>query len=92
VVRDAQSRPYLIETHTGHPFGRIVHTWKSITAKQANRHLKRSGMFWAPEYFDRYMRDDAHLAATRIYIEQNPVKTGLCREASDWLFSSARLW
>ncbi len=79
----------LIEMHDGHRLDRIVHAWKSFAAKQANQYLKRSGAFWAPEYFDRYMRDDAHLAATQIYIEQNPVKAGLCPEASDWRFSSA---
>jgi REP element-mobilizing transposase RayT len=68
-----------------------VHAWKSYTAKQANRHLNQAGAFWAPEYFDRYMRDDAHFAATRAYIEHNPVKAGLCQEASDWAFSSAWL-
>jgi hypothetical protein len=25
------------------------------------------------------MRDDAHFAATQIYIEQNPVSAGLCQ-------------
>lgn len=81
----------LIETRTGHRLDRLVHSWKSFTAKQANLHLKRSGAFWAPEYFDRYMRDDAQLAATRAYIEQNPVKAGLCEQISDWVFSSAWL-
>jgi putative DNA methylase len=79
----------LIQTLTGHRLDQIVHAWKSFTAKQANQYLKRSGAFWAPEYFDRYMRDDAHLAATRLYIEQNPVRAGLCQEASHWGFSSA---
>jgi hypothetical protein len=37
------------------------------------------------------MRDDAQLAATRAYIEQNPVKAGLCEQISDWVFSSAWL-
>jgi REP-associated tyrosine transposase len=79
----------LIQTLTGHRLDQIVHAWKSFTAKQANQYLKRSGAFWAPEYFDRYMRDDGHLAATRLYIEQNPVRAGLCQEASHWGFSSA---
>ena len=81
----------LIETRTGHPLDRVVHAWKSYAAKEANRHLNQAGTFWAPEYFDRYMRDDAHFAATRAYIEHNPVKAGLCREVTDWTFSSAWL-
>jgi REP element-mobilizing transposase RayT len=81
----------LIETRTGRRLDRAAHAWKSFTAKQANQHLGRGGAFWAPEYFDRYMRDDTHFAATRAYIERNPVKAGLCQEVSDWRFSSAWL-
>jgi hypothetical protein len=67
-----------------------VHAWKSFSAKQADQYLRRNEAVWAREYFDRFMRDDVHWAATRIYIEQNPIKAELCGEASDWLFSSAR--
>jgi REP element-mobilizing transposase RayT len=79
----------MIETRPGHRLDRIVHSWKSFTAHTANQLLGRAGSFWAPEYFDRYMRDDAHLAATLAYIENNPVKAGLCREPREWEFSSA---
>jgi putative DNA methylase len=90
---------HLIETRTGYTLDRVVHAWKSYTAKQANYYLKRSGAFWAPEYFDRYIRDEGHFyirdeghfAATRAYIQSNPVAVGLCRQVSDWRFSSARL-
>lgn len=79
----------LIETRPGHALDNVVHSWKSFTAHAANRMLRRSGRFWAPEYFDRYMRDDAQLVVTRAYIEENPVKAGLCAEAADWGYSSA---
>jgi REP element-mobilizing transposase RayT len=78
----------LVETRPGHPLDRIVHAWKSFTAHQVNRILGQTGAFWAPEYFDRYMRDDTHLAATLAYVEQSPVKAGLCSVASQWPFSS----
>lgn len=45
---------------------------------------------WMREYWDRFIRDDAHLRATIDYIHRNPVKAGLCREPSDWPWSSAR--
>ena len=77
----------------GYALGRIVHSWKSYTAKEANRILGRVGRFWAPEYFDQFMRDDQHLARTTAYIEGNPVKAGLCENIGDWPFSSAwRAW
>jgi putative transposase len=79
----------LIETRKNQPLDRVVHSWKSFTAHSANRLLGRAGRFWAPEYFDRYMRNDGQLAATRIYIEENPVKAKLCAAAADWPYSSA---
>lgn len=79
----------LVETRLGQGLDHVVHSWKSFTAHAVNRLVRQTGAFWAPEYFDRYMRDDTHLAATLAYIEDNPVKAGLCCSASQWPFSSA---
>jgi REP element-mobilizing transposase RayT len=79
----------LVEMRPGNSLDRITHSWKSFTAKEANRLLGRTGAFWAPEYFDRFMRDTDHLARTAAYIEANPVKVGLCENISEWPYSSA---
>jgi len=68
----------------------ILHSWKSYTAKEANRILGRKGRFWQDEYFDRYIRSAGHFKEMVKYIEENPVKAGLCRKAEDWPFGSAR--
>jgi putative transposase len=67
----------------------IVRSWKSFTARQANARLERSGPFWHADYFDRYMRNEEHLAQTVEYVEQNPVKAGFVSTAADWIWSSA---
>jgi putative transposase len=72
-----------------HQLGAIVGSWKSFTAKAINRALDRSGRLWAPDYYDRYIRDEAHYLATVGYIEGNPVKARLCAAAADWPYSSA---
>ena len=79
----------LLETLPGFPLGGVVHSWKSFSAKQVNKLLGRTGPFWMQDYFDRYIRDEEHLAAAREYIEQNPVKAGLVRSAGDWQWGSA---
>jgi putative DNA methylase len=79
----------LIETVPGNELGRIVQSWKSFTASEANRLLRRTGSFWMADYHDRYIRDDRHLAAVRAYIRNNPVKAGLCVRPDDWRFGSA---
>lgn len=69
----------------------IMHSIKSYTAHQANKILQRSGRFWSVESFDRYIRNADHFRNTIRYIEENPVKAGLCKEPGDWEFSSAFL-
>ncbi len=73
----------------GWPLPDVVQGWKSFSAKAINRRLDRRGHFWAANYFDRFMRDDAQFEAARAYIEANPVKAGLCGVAGDWPWSSA---
>jgi REP element-mobilizing transposase RayT len=79
----------LIETLPGHRLGDVVHSWKSFTAKEANKLLGLSGAFWQVEYHDRFIRDAAHLTKAREYIEENPVKAGLVQSAEMWRWSSA---
>lgn len=79
----------LVEIFQGHSLGDIVHSWKSFTAKGINRVLRRSGLVWEADYFDRYVRDDLQLRATIDYIENNPLKAGLVASKEGWPFSSA---
>ena len=67
----------------------IWHSIKSYTAHEANKMLGRTGQFWIEDYFDRYIRNEDHFHKTVKYIENNPVKAGLCKKPSDWPFSSA---
>jgi len=68
----------------------LLHSHKSYTAHEANKILQRTGKFWIDDYFDRYARNEKHFYKTIEYIENNPVKAGLCEKPEDWPFSSAR--
>ncbi|HYW73289.1 MAG TPA: transposase [Pyrinomonadaceae bacterium] len=68
----------------------IMQSFKSLTSHKANHLLHRRGSFWMADYFDRYIRNREHFVQTIRYIEDNPVKAGLCERAEDWPFSSAR--
>jgi REP element-mobilizing transposase RayT len=72
------------------PLAQILQSWKSYTARTANRLLGRTGIFWEREYWDTWIRDEAQEKKAVRYIESNPVKAGLVREASAWSWSSAR--
>jgi REP element-mobilizing transposase RayT len=72
------------------PLSKIIQNWKSIVAVEANKLLGRTGRFWQPEYWDRFMRDDEQKRKAIRYIENNPVKARLCRTPEEWTFSSVR--
>ena len=80
----------MIQMQECHPIRGIVQSWKSFTAKAANRILHRSGNFWFADYFDRFIRDADHFAQAIAYIHDNPVKAGLALHPGDWPFTSAR--
>jgi REP element-mobilizing transposase RayT len=79
----------LLTPSTGWNLSTILQSWKSYTAKKANSILKREGRFWQREYFDRYIRNHRHYMAAINYIEENPLKAGLCHSREDWSYSSA---
>ena len=74
----------------------IVQSWKSYTGRWAMAHNAELELgvpgksLWMSDYWDRYMRDEAHLRRTIDYIHENPVKAGLCATAAEWPWSSAR--
>ena len=70
--------------------GRIIADLKRYTAREANRLLDRHGSFWAPDYWDTYVRDAEHERRVRRYIENNPTKAFLVRDPKEWRWSSAR--
>jgi len=55
----------------------ILHSWKSFTAKEANKLLRRSGDFWQAEYYDHLIRDEADFRHSVRYVLDNPKKAGL---------------
>lgn len=67
----------LVEPLSGHGLSAILHSWKSFTAKAANRTLGRTGVFWQEEYYDHLIRDADDYAHARQYGMNNPAKAGL---------------
>lgn len=55
----------------------ILHSWKSFTAKEANKLLDRSGDFWQAEYYDHLIRNEADFRHAVRYVLDNPTKARL---------------
>jgi len=79
----------LIEQIEGYSLTTVVQSWKSVSAHAINKARNSHGRIWAPDYFDRYIRDNVHYETAKYYIENNPVKARLVGKPEDWPFSSA---
>ena len=79
----------LIEQLEGFPLSDIIRGWKSFTAEEINKARHARGTIWAPDYFDRFIRNGRHFGNAVAYIENNPVKAGFVERPEDWSFSSA---
>ncbi len=87
----------LIEPLASTPLASIVQGWKAYTGRWAldqneflDLRIPSMKHFWMRDYWDRYVRDDAHRGEVIRYIHENPVKAKLCARAEDWRWSSAR--
>ncbi|MCK9540092.1 transposase [Dokdonella sp.] len=78
------------------PLRSIVQAWKAYSGRWALANNGRLALgiageaFWMRDYWDRFIRSDAHLRAVVAYIGNNPVTAGLCARAEQWQWSSAR--
>jgi putative DNA methylase len=80
---------FLLKPINNFSLSEIMQKHKSHTAHKCNKLIKRKGAFWQTDYYDRYIRDFEHFQNTVRYIENNPVKAGLCIKPEDWNFSSS---
>lgn len=93
----------LFQPLDGWTMSKIIATWKSYTGRRISEWRKQAMLVtgrptvsvaggpgvWQREYFDRYIRDEAHHANTVSYIHDNPVKADLVVSAGEWRYSSA---
>ena len=69
---------------------KLTKSLKGITAKRANAMLALTGSpFWQEESYDHLVRHAREFEKIRNYIEENPVRAGLVRKATDYRWSSA---
>lgn len=52
----------------------ILHSWKSYSSHQINKHLQTTGSIWQDETYDHLIRSQEELDRVRRYIKANPKK------------------
>jgi hypothetical protein len=62
----------LVQPLAGHQLHRILHSWKSYSAKEINKIKGTQGSVWHRESFDRIVRSPAQLVRIEEYIRNNP--------------------
>jgi REP element-mobilizing transposase RayT len=60
-----------------------------VYALRFNRRHGRRGHLFGERFASYVLRDERHPQAATDYILQNPVKAGLCRDASGWPWAGA---
>ena len=67
------------------PLPKLTKSLKGITSKRANTILAMTGnRFWQEESYDHVVRNEREFEKIRSYIEENPVRAGLVREAHEY--------
>jgi REP element-mobilizing transposase RayT len=72
------------------PLPKLTKSLKSFTGRKANEILNlAAGPFWQEESYDHLIRNRQEFDRIAYYIEQNPVRAGLVKSASEYRWSSA---
>ena len=74
----------IVEPVTGWELSKIIHSWKSFTAHEANKRLNRSGDFWQRDAYNHIIRSEKEYFFQVQYTWENPDKAGL----RDWVWRS----
>jgi len=61
-------------------------------AQWARKKYGWKGPLWRERFRSLPIEDERYLAACGLYVELNPVRAGLCREPTEYPFSSARMY
>jgi putative transposase len=63
----------------------------SAYARRFNKRHARRGHVFGERFSSWVIRNEAHLLAAIRYVEENPVKAGLCPSAADWPWTNVDL-
>ena len=88
----------VVEPVAGHELSKIIHSWKSFAAHEANKTLGRTGDFWQHDAYNHIIRNEKEYGFQVDYVYENPAKAGLRAWQWRWKISEpdrdglATLW
>jgi REP element-mobilizing transposase RayT len=66
-----------------------MHRLNGLYAQRFNRRHDRVGHVFQNRFAAYVIESDEHLLAAILYLDENPVRAGLCEKAADWPWSAA---
>lgn len=79
----------VLEFLPGFAVPEVLHSWKTVTTREANRRLGRTGALWSEDHFEGYLRTTEHFQRVLDSVADNPVKAGLVLRRDLWRWSHA---
>jgi REP element-mobilizing transposase RayT len=73
---DGKGEPYRL--------AKIMNRIKGASSHSVNKLLRRRGVLWEPESFDRMAQSDGQFEYATLYIIQNPIAAGLANGPDDY--------
>jgi REP element-mobilizing transposase RayT len=75
----------VVRLFPGETLAAVVHSWKSFSAKRANKILGVGGAFWQREYYDHLIRSEEEFERAVRYVAENPDKANLRHWSWVWV-------
>jgi hypothetical protein len=80
---------FVIVPAQGFTISQTMRVIKGAIARRVNALMDSSGAVWQEGFRDDYAKTTAQLNRMIRYVEENPVKAGLCRKPESFPYSSA---
>lgn len=75
----------LVQPNENKSLEKIIHSWKSYSARRLQADFRRLNRVWQREYFDRIVRNDEEFTEKSGYILNNPLRRWPEIERYDWV-------
>jgi len=80
----------LIKPRQSESLAKLMQGVSQAYTKYINRRYKRTGRLWESRYYSCVIDKESYLWMAARYIEQNPVRARIVKQAEDYSYSSAR--
>ena len=57
-----------------------------VVRRRFKKVIETNTSSWQTDYFDRFLRSSESYSEKWLYVENNPVRAGLCEKPDDWPF------